>query len=250
MSFISVGVIVTLALMATAAAASDGGGRVASACLNKRLAGFPPSPTRQVTFRLVLHGKVSCTRARRTSRAYEKAALAGRCPYRICTEATFAGGWKCASSSAVEEHEGAPAFSCANRQASFAGYVVKGPASARSTLHLREFLSPDRKVWCVVEDGGCGTNPQPPTRAAEIHSNGTVRLCFVPEVIYPPGGHVPLGCFDNWNQSAAILPYGQSDLYGAIRCTSAPNGITCVKVSGAGQGKGFRINKDEAVRVG
>jgi hypothetical protein len=35
-----------------------------------------------------------------------------------------------------------------------------------------------------------------------------------------------------------------------IRCTSAPNGITCVKVSGPGKGKGFRVNKDEAIRVG
>jgi hypothetical protein len=127
---------------------------------------------------------------------------------------------------------------------------VGGASIALAPLTLREFLSPDRKVWCVVEDGGCGTNPAPPTRAAEIHSNGTVSLCFVAEVVYPPGGHVPLECFQNFNQSAAILPYGQSDLYGDIRCTSAPNGITCVKVSGAGQGKGFRINATEAVEVG
>jgi hypothetical protein len=127
---------------------------------------------------------------------------------------------------------------------------VGGASIILASLTLREFLSPDRKVWCVVEDGGCGTNPNPPTRAAEIHSNGTVSLCFVPEVVYPPGGHVPLGCFENFNQSAAILPYGQSDLYGDIRCTSAPSGITCVKVSGAGQGKGFRINANEAVEVG
>jgi hypothetical protein len=127
---------------------------------------------------------------------------------------------------------------------------VGGASIVLASLSLREFLSPDRKVWCVVEDGVCGTNPEPPTRAAEIQSNGTVSLCFVPEVVYPPGGHVPLGCLQNFNQSAAILPYGQSDLYGDIRCTSTPNGITCVKVSGAGQGKGFRINANEAVEVG
>lgn len=66
----------------------------------------------------------------------------------------------------------------------------------------------------------------------------------------PPGGHVPLGCFQNWNKNAPILRYGQSDLYDGIRCTSTPNGITCTVVAGTGKGKGFRINKDEAVEVG
>ncbi len=119
-----------------------------------------------------------------------------------------------------------------------------------STLHLREFLSPDRKVWCVVEDRGCGTYPQPPTRAAQIDRQGNVTLCDVPTLTYPPGGHVPLGCFQNWNNSAPILRYGQSDLYNGVLCTSATNGITCTVASGAGKGKGFRINKREAVKVG
>jgi hypothetical protein len=103
----------------------------------------------------------------------------------------------------------------------------------------------------VVEDRGCGTEPEPPTRSAEIDSSGNVTICSVPQLILPPSGHgPPAGCFQNWNKNAPILRYGQSDLYDGIRCASAPNGITCTVVMGAGKEKGFRINKDEAVEVG
>ena len=35
-----------------------------------------------------------------------------------------------------------------------------------------------------------------------------------------------------------------------VLCTSATTGITCVKVAEPGKGKGFRVNKSEAVEVG
>ena len=124
------------------------------------------------------------------------------------------------------------------------------------TLHLSQFLSPDSKVWCTVGTAmdvhgrSCGTYPEPPTRAAELDGDGNVRLCSVPRLIYPPGGHVPEGCFQNWNADAPILKYGQRTEQNGLRCTSATNGITCIKVAGTGKGKGFRINKDEVVEIG
>jgi hypothetical protein len=137
--------------------------------------------------------------------------------------------------------------------------VPNKPRTAPRTpgiLHLSQFLSPDRKVWCTVgtdmdvSGRSCGTYPEPPTRAAELDGDGNVRLCSVPRLIYPPGGHVPEGCFQNWNADAPILKYGQRTEQNDLSCTSATNGITCIKVAGTGKGKGFRINKDEVVEIG
>ena len=128
--------------------------------------------------------------------------------------------------------------------------TVGGAHVVPAPLHLREFLSPDRTVWCVVEDRSCGTYPAPPTRSAQVNNKGNVAFCDVPELVVPPGGHEPDGCFQNWNSKARVLHYGQSDIYDGLLCLSATGGITCTLVSGAGKGKGFRISKSEAVEVG
>jgi hypothetical protein len=67
---------------------------------------------------------------------------------------------------------------------------------------------------------------------------------------YPNGAHVPAGCYQNWVKTLPILQYGQETEFGGFRCTSAPTGITCVTVAGAGAGKGFRVSSTEAVEVG
>jgi hypothetical protein len=245
---ISAGAIVALALI-SAGAGTTSGAKTASACPTQT---SKDALGRTWSWRVVTQGSVSCAEAIRTNLAYIRAAREGRCPSRICTEVTFPGGWLCSSLSAAEEKElgNGLASGCKRRGASFKVYKASSPTSTPGVLHLREFLSPDRKVWCVVEDRGCGTEPEPPTRSAEIDSHGNVRICSVQRLIVPPGGHVPLGCFQNWNKNAPILRSGQSDLYNGIRCTSALNGITCTVVAGVGKGKGFRVNKDEAVRVG
>jgi len=46
-----------------------------------------------------------------------------------------------------------------------------------------------------------------------------------------------------------VLAYGHSDLYNGLLCTSATDGITCTLDSGAGKGKGFRIDKSEDVEA-
>jgi hypothetical protein len=127
---------------------------------------------------------------------------------------------------------------------------LAGAELVPAPLHLRQFLSPDHSVWCVLEDRSCGTYPKPPTRSAEIDNQGNDTFCDVPELITPPAGHEGEGCFQNWNEEATVLAYGQSDLYDGLLCKSATSGITCTLTSGTGEGKGFRINKGEAVEVG
>jgi hypothetical protein len=126
---------------------------------------------------------------------------------------------------------------------------VGGAMLVPAPLRLRQFLSADRGVWCVMEDRSCGTYPKPPTRSAEVDDQGKDTFCDVPELITVPAEHEPPGCFQNWNSQAPVLAYGQSDLYDGLLCTSAPDGITCTLVSGVGKGKGFRISKSEAVEV-
>jgi hypothetical protein len=127
---------------------------------------------------------------------------------------------------------------------------VGGAAIIPAPAHMREFLSPDRSVWCVMESRTCGTYPKPPTRSAEVDTQGKDTFCNVPELITPPGAHEPEGCFQNWNSSAPVLAYGHSDLYDGLLCASATDGITCTLQYGAGQGRGFRINEVEAIEVG
>jgi hypothetical protein len=127
---------------------------------------------------------------------------------------------------------------------------VGGAAIVPAPLRIPQFLSPDRSVWCVMEDRTCGTYPKPPTRSAEIDSQGNDTFCNVPELITPPGANEAEGCFQNWNSSAPVLAYGHSDLYNGLLCMSAADGITCTLDSGAGEGKGFRIDKSEMVEVG
>lgn len=126
---------------------------------------------------------------------------------------------------------------------------VGGATIVPAPLHMPQFLSPDRSVWCVLEDRTCGTYPKPPTRSAEVDDQGHDAFCDVPELITPPAGHEAAGCFQNWNSQAPVLAYGQSDLYNGLLCTSATDGITCTLVSGVGKGKGFRIEASEAVEV-
>ncbi len=113
-----------------------------------------------------------------------------------------------------------------------------------------EFLSPDRKVWCVIGEGrdvfcaAGGSDPaNEPQSSARFDRNGRVTLCSV--------AHASLreACFVNWGSTAPVLRYGEESKLDGIRCTSAANGITCVKLTDPGKGNGFRVNKDEAVRL-
>jgi hypothetical protein len=252
---ISVGIIVALALLASGAQAT-GGGRVASACSNETVNGG--RYVGKLTIRLGLVGRVSCDEAHRVIRTYFREMSAGHCGVQnnFC-DLVLPGGWGCSIFPAAEEKETSGAFVGCYEMATGAKirvYKVSRPKSKPGVLHLREFLSPDRRVWCQINNfspptAACGTHPEPPTHAAEVDGTGHVSLCSVPRLEYAPGAHVPNTCFQNWAEPA-VLHEGQKTELNGFRCSSAVNGITCTVVAGVGQGKGFRINRDEAVEVG
>jgi hypothetical protein len=126
---------------------------------------------------------------------------------------------------------------------------VGGASIVPAPLHIREFLSPDRSVWYVLEDRGCGTQPEPPTRSAEIDSHGDVSFCDFPELIVPPGGHEPEGCFQNLTAVPQCFATGRVTSMTACYVRLPPDGITCTLAGGAGKEKGFRINGSEAVEI-
>jgi hypothetical protein len=135
------------------------------------------------------------------------------------------------------------------------GTPVGNEATEGGARHIDDFFSPGRKIWCQIShlDGetSCGTYPKPPTHAAFLAKNGKVQICAVEKLEYPAGvGHPPAGCFQNWpNEKLPVLRVGEATDVGSVRCTSAADGITCVKVSGPKKGKGFRIDAQEAVEL-
>lgn len=152
-------------------------------------------------------------------------------------------------------------FSCLQRSHRLIGLMTPGsgepvgvPGGGSKNRRLEEFSSPDRHVTCFIGTPYIGGAPAAcfayrtklsgPELSAWIQASGGIHLC---NVLKPSLSEV---CFQNWVDDLPVLAYGQSSELNGIRCTSAPNGITCVKVSGPGKGKGFRVNKDEAVEVG
>ena len=255
-SFIPVAVIVALAFVTPCVAASDRGGRVASVCSNVTVNGG--KYVGQLTLRFVLIGRVSCSEARRLVRAYFRKMAAGQCGVQnnFCN-LQFPGGWDCSIFFATESQEtgGAVAGCARSEHEKIRLYKVTRSSDKPGTLHLGNFLSPDRKVWCDIRAFGasCGTYPEPPTRSGEVNAVGKATICTVLRLEYPNGAYVPAGCFQNWptpEEKVPVLSFGQQTEGNGFRCTSATNGITCVTVAGTGAGKGFRINKNEAVQVG
>jgi hypothetical protein len=134
------------------------------------------------------------------------------------------------------------------------GEPVGVPGGSGRALHLTDFMSPDRKVWCQIYSFAteCGTEPEPPTHSAELKPNGKVSLCSVSQTEYPEGSKVPLTCFQNWpppSDHIPVLKVGKITQNSSFRCTSSADGITCTDVAGVGKGHGFQIDKDDAVEL-
>jgi hypothetical protein len=143
-----------------------------------------------------------------------------------------------------------PSYPASNEQLCLSGHGGYYYLSS-TALHLGDFLSPDRKVWCGLGNPQtfCVTGPttassNPAQRGAFLDSSGKVTLCFV---AVPSFGN---SCTQNWDSSAPVLRYGRQTELDGFRCTSARNGITCIVVAGKGSGKGFLINSTSAQRVG
>jgi hypothetical protein len=122
-------------------------------------------------------------------------------------------------------------------------------AGQSANAKVTNFLSPDRKVWCVIGlgTGFCGVggpSGKMPEHSAHISKNGKVSIC---SVAVPS---LKNACLQNWASREPVLNYGEWTEAEGIRCESASDGITCLKVAGPGKGHGFRVNRDEAVRIG
>jgi hypothetical protein len=130
-----------------------------------------------------------------------------------------------------------------------AAVLVVPATSASAVRHLREFNSPDRTIFCFLE--GCEatltgplTNPSS-QYTAFFTSTGKLQTCAAA----PPFSVSHPGCIMHFF-GAPVLAFGETNEIEGVRCASAPDGVTCTKVAGAGAGKGFRINAHEVVRVG
>ena len=116
-----------------------------------------------------------------------------------------------------------------------------------------DFRSPDRNVWCILGRqysrlAWCGSversrKSTSSHHSAEITRRGKVRLCAV---AHPSFQHL---CFQQFISTGTVLPYGQHRETADVRCTSAHNGITCIKLTKPGKGSGFRVKRGQAVRV-
>jgi hypothetical protein len=125
---------------------------------------------------------------------------------------------------------------------------------AGSPLHLSSFLSPDRKIWCVLGDSPgdmyatCG-GPQPanslqvPQHSAHLQPNGQLTTCTS-----LPSQTVG-NCVQNWDPSATVLKAGRVDTIYQYRCQAAAPAVTCTVDTGAAKGKGFTISQTGVTRI-
>lgn len=113
--------------------------------------------------------------------------------------------------------------------------------------HLSNFLSPDRKIWCLLENAP-GNSAASCFFAADRSTGGQEYSASL-----PPNGHLVTcawqpsqpglqACDQNWDTSAPVLNSGKIDMIYQYRCQAASTAITCTVDTGAAKGKGFTIS--------
>lgn len=111
----------------------------------------------------------------------------------------------------------------------------KGPWPA---VHVPDFLSPDGKIWCLMDDGSfadrawCVTLK--PEHSGQVDRDGSVHVCTA--------AGPPDVCTQNWGTDSPRLEPGQSSRIGPYRCTAGAASMTCTVTSGPGTGHGFTID--------
>jgi hypothetical protein len=124
-----------------------------------------------------------------------------------------------------------------------AGVTGQGEAAhASATIGADGFLSPDHSTWCSgdAKEVGCVSLPGKKSHGAVLTRGGKVTLC-------PVGSAGPAWkCFQNFDESAPVLHYGQRVETGPFACASTQRGIVC-KVRASG--RGFRIDRREVVAL-
>jgi hypothetical protein len=115
-------------------------------------------------------------------------------------------------------------------------------AHAAAAIGADGFLSPDRTTWCSgsAKEVGCVSLQGKKSHGAVLTRGGKVTLC-------PEGSAGPAWkCFQNFDESAPVLHYGQRVETGPFVCASTRRGIACKVRS---DGRGFRIDRREAVAL-
>lgn len=250
--------ITTLLVFASIAwgAGQNDAARSATACSHERIGN---SRTGEAFYAFVLHGRVSCSTAQHLIRTYFHKVSAGKgctgrgtqCGYKL------RGGWYCGLPGYAGS--GFSAGCCRTgragcRAAKVKVYEVSPPATWHRLLHLHLFASPDGRIACEADNFSSGymrcsiATSSERARPAAYMERGGVTVCDTG----PEGGmKAPEGlpCTGLRLERKVILAYGQDTQLGDIRCVSGTDGITCTFVSGKSAGKGFRINKNEAVEI-
>jgi hypothetical protein len=113
----------------------------------------------------------------------------------------------------------------------------------RPVVELREFMSPDQKIFCQIENA---TKPPftwcvmgNPFRSGAVDADGAVSVC----------NQDPNGCIPGGGSGVPALSAGQTSRLGVFSCTAEAVAITCTVAKGAHKGTGFRIAADGATVV-
>ncbi len=117
---------------------------------------------------------------------------------------------------------------------------------AGSPLHLSDFLSPARNIWCLLSDSpgfrgaDCYYDAIPSAAAQEyaanLYPNGRLTTCA-----WQPSQSGLDACVQNWDPSAPVLKRGQVDVIYQYRCQATSVAIACTVDTGKGKGNGFTI---------
>ena len=239
-----VGFVVLVVCIVFAALGSSGSvSQAATTCSNQTVDGG--RFVGKLTLRVVLIGRVSCAKAHSLVRTYYRRMAAGDCEANNFCLLSFPGGWNCSIFSFGQSQTAGGAMAGCARGGAGPKIRLYKARSDRRTLHLAQFLSTDRQVWCVIGRASsfCAAGPpptqrsaQPPQYGATLERDGSVTTCAVPT----PGATAT--CTQNWNAAAPVLPLGRRNQRGGVRCTARPTGITCKLMRGSGKGKGFWIS--------
>jgi len=124
---------------------------------------------------------------------------------------------------------------------------VRAAAGGSAPAQLANFLSPDRKIWCLLNnspgfrDAGCVYDSTPSAAGQEysayLRPNGQLDTCA-----WQPSQPPLQACDQNWNANAPVLKSGKVDVIYQYRCQAASTAITCTVDTGAAKGKGFTIS--------
>jgi hypothetical protein len=127
-----------------------------------------------------------------------------------------------------------------------ATFVTVGTAHASTTIGADGFLSPDHKTWCsgTASEIGCvsfkGSIADGAGHGAIVKRGGKIVLC--PESTAGPAW----ACFQNFDETAPVLHYGESTEVGGFRCKSTRQGITCLVRK---SGRGFRVDRTAVTAI-